>query len=44
MINNYYHLMNTDNLSQIDIVKKLQQRTENIRNVCVLAHVDHGKN
>ncbi|XP_054160603.1 elongation factor-like GTPase 1 [Oppia nitens] len=26
-----------------DIVKALQDRVDNIRNVCVLAHVDHGK-
>ena len=24
-------------------IKELQSRTENIRNVCILAHVDHGK-
>jgi len=35
--------MLNENLSYIDIIKKLQHKTENIRNVCVLAHVDHGK-
>jgi translation elongation factor EF-G len=34
--------MFNENLSYIDIIKKLQHKTENIRNVCVLAHVDHG--
>ncbi len=26
-----------------DIVERLQERTERIRNICVLAHIDHGK-
>ena len=34
--------MFNENLSYLDIIKKLQKNTENIRNVCVLAHVDHG--
>ncbi len=34
--------MLNENLSYIDIIKKLRYRTEKIRNVCVLAHVDHG--
>jgi len=25
------------------IIPSLQEKTENIRNICVLAHVDHGK-
>jgi translation elongation factor EF-4 len=33
-----------DNLSPMEIIKKLRYRTNNIRNVCVLAHVDHGIN
>ena len=36
--------MFNENISYIDIIKKLQHKTENIRNVCVLAHVDHGIN
>ena len=35
--------MLNENLSYLDIIKKLQKKTNNIRNVCVLAHVDHGK-
>ena len=31
--------MNVD----VDLIVRLQQQTERIRNVCVLAHVDHGK-
>jgi translation elongation factor EF-G len=27
----------------IQKIKDIQKRTENIRNVCILAHVDHGK-
>uniref|UniRef100_A0A224YY67 Ribosome assembly protein 1 n=1 Tax=Rhipicephalus zambeziensis TaxID=60191 RepID=A0A224YY67_9ACAR len=27
----------------IDRIQELQQRTQNIRNICILAHVDHGK-
>lgn len=26
-----------------ETVKKLQSNTENVRNICILAHVDHGK-
>lgn len=26
-----------------ETIKKLQRDTENIRNICILAHVDHGK-
>jgi len=36
--------MLNQNLSYLDLIKKLQNKIENIRNVCVLAHVDHGKN
>lgn len=35
--------MLNENLSYVDLIKKLQNKTDNIRNVCVLAHVDHGK-
>ena len=24
-------------------IKQLQQNTANLRNICILAHVDHGK-
>lgn len=34
--------MISENISPIDIIKKLQYKTENVRNICVLAHVDHG--
>lgn len=27
----------------IEKIQELQQRTQNIRNICILAHVDHGK-
>ncbi|XP_049269416.1 elongation factor-like GTPase 1 isoform X5 [Rhipicephalus sanguineus] len=27
----------------IERIRELQQRTQNIRNICILAHVDHGK-
>ncbi|KAH8041087.1 hypothetical protein HPB51_013747 [Rhipicephalus microplus] len=27
----------------IERIQELQQRTQNIRNICILAHVDHGK-
>ena len=27
----------------LDLIQLLHPRTENIRNVCILAHVDHGK-
>ncbi|XP_063701820.1 elongation factor-like GTPase 1 [Culicoides brevitarsis] len=27
----------------IEKIKELQQKTKNIRNICILAHVDHGK-
>lgn len=27
----------------LDKIKELQQKTQNIRNICILAHVDHGK-
>jgi ribosome assembly protein 1 len=27
----------------IEKIKKLQKNVENIRNICILAHVDHGK-
>ena len=39
------NLNNTINeeLSPFNLIRKLQPRTENIRNICVLAHVDHGK-
>ena len=26
----------------VDKIKELQKRTKQIRNVCILAHVDHG--
>lgn len=32
-----------EELTTIEVIKKLQHKTENIRNICVLAHVDHGK-
>jgi translation elongation factor EF-G len=35
--------MLNENTSYLDMIKLLQNKTENIRNVCVLAHVDHGK-
>jgi ribosome assembly protein 1 len=35
--------VNTEELHPFDLIRKLQQKTENIRNICVLAHVDHGK-
>lgn len=35
--------LNTEELHPFDLIRKLQQNTENIRNICVLAHVDHGK-
>lgn len=34
--------MLNENIPYIEIIKKLQHKIENIRNVCVLAHVDHG--
>lgn len=34
--------MNSDNQNIFDIIKKLQHVPPNIRNVCVIAHVDHG--
>lgn len=34
--------MNTDFINPVDIIKSLQPKTEYIRNLCVLAHVDHG--
>lgn len=27
----------------IEKIQELQQRTQNVRNICILAHVDHGK-
>jgi ribosome assembly protein 1 len=30
-------------LSGVDKMIRLQKNTANIRNICVLAHVDHGK-
>lgn len=27
----------------IDKLKELQKQTKQIRNICILAHVDHGK-
>ncbi|XP_070387976.1 elongation factor-like GTPase 1 isoform X1 [Dermacentor albipictus] len=27
----------------VEKIQELQQRTQNIRNICILAHVDHGK-
>lgn len=32
-----------DGLSWIEKVNELQQIPEKIRNICILAHVDHGK-
>ena len=32
-----------EELSPLDLIRKLQNNSENIRNICVLAHVDHGK-
>ena len=29
--------------SHHDLIQILQKNTSNIRNICVLAHVDHGK-
>ena len=26
-----------------EIINNLQKKAENIRNICILAHVDHGK-
>ena len=34
--------MNSDFINPVEIIKSLQSKTENIRNLCVLAHVDHG--
>ena len=28
---------------RVEIIKDLQHNKENIRNICILAHVDHGK-
>ena len=30
-------------LNSLDKMIQLQKNTANIRNICVLAHVDHGK-
>ncbi|OQR73022.1 elongation factor Tu GTP-binding domain-containing protein 1-like, partial [Tropilaelaps mercedesae] len=27
----------------IQLLEQLQKKTANVRNVCILAHVDHGK-
>lgn len=27
----------------VEKIKELQKKTKNIRNICILAHVDHGK-
>ena len=29
--------------TSVQLLEQLQKNTENIRNVCILAHVDHGK-
>ena len=29
--------------TSLDDIKALQKNTKNIRNICILAHVDHGK-
>jgi len=35
--------MNTEFINPVEVIKSLQSKTEYIRNLCVLAHVDHGK-
>ena len=35
--------MTTQEVNHSDLIKQYQKNPENIRNICVLAHVDHGK-
>ena len=35
--------MNTEFINPVEVIKSLQSKTEYIRNLCVLEHVDHGK-
>lgn len=30
-------------MQRIERIRQLQKQTDNIRNICILAHVDHGK-
>jgi ribosome assembly protein 1 len=41
--NKIFDKTNIEELTQSEIIKNLQHKTNNIRNICVLAHVDHGK-